>query len=103
MKINMIVIAFAAMTTGTGVIAEGNYDNPAAIVAELATLADDCAKIEDGQSQTHIFGIEMIRVGDTCAVVMGQEIDDRVRAFLEEENLPWAGVGLWVKASDGTD
>lgn len=103
MKIKMMAIAFAAITTGTGAIAEGNYDDPAAIVTELATLAEDCAKIEDGQSQAHIFGIKIIRVGDTCAVVMGQEIDERVRIFLEEQNLPWAGVGLWVKAADTQD
>ncbi|MEN8951811.1 hypothetical protein [Planktotalea arctica] len=99
MKIKMTTIALTAMTIGTGVIGETNYDDPAAILAELSTLSEDCAKIEDGQSQTHIHGIKIIRTENICAIVMGQEIDERVRVFLEEENLPWAGVGLWVAAS----
>lgn len=103
MKINMTAIAFAAMTIGTGAVGETDYDDPAAIEAELSTLSKDCAEIEDGMSQTHIFGIEIIRVGDTCAIVMGQEIDERVRIFLEEQNLPWAGVGLWVTSPPGSN
>lgn len=103
MKNKLTTIALTAMTIGTGAIAETNYDNPTVIMAELSKLSADCSTIGDGKSQTHIFGIEIIRVGDTCAVVMGQEIDERVRVFLEEENLPWAGVGLWVKAHDLTD
>lgn len=96
MKNKFTTIALAAIIISTGAIAETNYDDPTAIMAELATLSEECAQIDDGMSQTHIFNIEIIRHGDICAIVMGQEIDERVRVFLEEQNLPWAGVGIWV-------
>lgn len=103
MKIKMTTIALIAMTIGTGAIGETNYDDPSAIMAELTKLSADCSTIGAGTSQPHIFGIEIIRVGDTCAIVNGDELDDRVRLFLEEQNLPWAGVGLWVKAHGASD
>lgn len=100
MKNKTAAMALAVFSVGTVAVSETNFDDPTAIMAELSSLSEDCATIEPGSSQTHVFGIEVIRVGDTCAIVSGDELDERVRLFLEEQNLPWAGVGIWVTASD---
>ncbi len=96
-KRNLFPITSIAIIFATATVAETSYDDPAAIMAELSKLSEECAELESGAAQTEIFGIEIIRVGDTCAIVNGDEIDSRVRIFLEEENLPWAGLGIWVK------
>lgn len=98
-KRNLFQITSTAIICATAALAETNYDDPTEIFVELSELSEDCAALESGASQTEIFGIEIIRVGDVCAIVNGDEIDERVRVFLEEENLNWAGIGLWVKAS----
>jgi len=96
-------IALSATFLSTGAMGDTRYDDPSAILAELVGLSEECASIDDGQSQTEVFGIKLIRVGGTCAIVNGGELDERVRVFLEKENLDWAGVGLWVSASGASE
>ncbi|WP_281857379.1 hypothetical protein [Litoreibacter halocynthiae] len=81
-----------------------NYDDPAAILASLEEAVSTCGEMDaNGEVRDEIFGIKMIRLGGTCAIVNGDELDDRVRVFLEEQNLPWAGVGVWVNAPDTSE
>ena len=100
MKNKIATMALSVFSVGTVAVAETNFDDPAAIMSELTGLSEECASLESGMSQSEIFGIEVIRVGDTCAIVTGDELDERVRLFLEEQNFPWVGVGIWVTASD---
>lgn len=103
MRMILIAAALVMMVIPGAMLADTNYDDSEAIMAELTGLSKDCASLEPGSSRTEIFGIQIIRVENTCAIVMGQEIDERVRIFLEEQNLPWAGVGLWVNVSPSSD
>ena len=81
-----------------------NYDDPSAIRASLEDAVSTCGEMDaNGEVRDEIFGIKMIRLGATCAIVNGDELDERVRVFLEEQNLPWAGVGLWVNAPNTSD
>lgn len=98
MKIKMKTMALIAMTIGTVAIGETNYDDPQNILAELTALSEECGTMDDGEVKTEVFGIKLVRIDGTCAIVNGSEIDERVRIFLEEQNLPWAGVGLWATA-----
>ncbi|MEP1523015.1 hypothetical protein [Ascidiaceihabitans sp.] len=103
MTIKSTILAWTVLVTGTTALAESEVEQRASIMAELSSLSEQCSKLESGEAQTEIFGIEIIRVGDTCAVVHGEEFDARMQTFLEEENLPWAGIALWVKADRTTD
>ena len=103
LKTTKHVAALTALFIGSEVVADTNDEQAHAILVELSSLSEECAKLEPGEAQTEVFGIEIIRVGDTCAVVNGQDLDPKVQAFLQEENLTWAGVGMWVKANGAPD
>lgn len=98
--------ATAAFVATTGLaMAETTPISPDlnAVLTELEAVAATCAEMGDGQVNEEIFGILMIRIGETCVIINGDEIDPQALEFLEEQKLPWAGVGLWVKATDGTN
>lgn len=99
MRMTLNAAAMAMIFVPGAILAETNSDDSEAIMSKLKALSEECSSLESGMSQSEIFGIEIIRVGDTCAIVNGDELDERVRLFLEEQNLLWAGVGIWVKAS----
>lgn len=99
MKLNLIVAGMIMSAVTAIAETQENYDDPASILASLEDAVSTCGEMDaNGEVRDEIFGIQMIRLGDTCAIVNGDELDERVRVFLEEQNLPWAGVGLWVTA-----
>lgn len=99
MKLNLIVAGMIMSAVTAIAETQENYDDPASILASLEDAVSTCGEMDaNGEVRDEIFGIQMIRLGDTCAIVNGDEFDERVRVFLEEQNLPWAGVGLWVTA-----
>ena len=100
-----ILLAASIITMATISFADGDpkYTNPEIVLADLKQVAANCAGMDEkGGVREEIFGIQMIRVGDTCMIVNG-ELDENVRMFLEKQNLPWAGVGLWIKATEPSD
>lgn len=100
-----ILSATSIITMATISFADGDpkYTNPETVLADLRRAVASCAELnENGDTSEEIFGIQMIRVGDTCVIVNG-ELDAHVRVYLEEQNLPWAGVGLWIKATETAD
>lgn len=99
MKLNLIVAGMIMSAVTAVAETQDNFDDPASILASLEDAVSKCGEMDaNGEVRDEIFGIQMIRLGDTCAIVNGDELDERVRVFLEEQNLPWAGVGLWVTA-----
>lgn len=78
-----------------------NMGDHAAMLAELDGLATQCAALGNGEAEAHIFGIQIIRVGDTCAITNGDELAAGFAKFLQSDEAPdWAGVGIWVKARE---
>ncbi|MDU8928309.1 hypothetical protein RXV86_13010 [Alisedimentitalea sp. MJ-SS2] len=84
-------------------LAEQQETDPGVTMDQLLEARTMCDQMNaTGEVRTEIFGIQIIRYGGTCVVVNG-ELDEDARSFLEEKNLPWAGVGLWIKATNSTD
>ena len=99
MKLNLIVAGMIMSAVTAVAETQENFDDPTSILTSLEEAVSTCGEMDaNGEVRDEIFGIQMIRLGDTCAIVNGDELDERVRVFLEEKNLPWAGVGLWVTA-----
>ncbi|MGJ8629039.1 MAG: hypothetical protein ACSHXB_18920 [Sulfitobacter sp.] len=104
MKLNLILTGMIMSAVSAAAETQENYDDPEAILTSLEDAVSTCGEMDaNGEVRDEIFGIQMIRLGDTCAIVNGDELDERVRVFLEEQNLPWAGVGLWMNAPSTSD
>jgi hypothetical protein len=99
MKIIHITASLAMFATAALADSDPKYNDPTVILRDLQELAATCSTMYDGQTNEEIFGITFSRVGNKCQYANG-ELDDNVRAFLEEQKLDWAGVsgrdGLWV-------
>ncbi|WP_271437101.1 hypothetical protein [Lentibacter algarum] len=99
MKIIHITACLAMFATAALADSDPKYNNPNVILHDLRELAATCAAMSDNQTNEEIFGITFSRVGNKCQYANG-ELDDNVRAFLEDQKLDWAGVsghdGLWV-------
>lgn len=99
MKIIQITACLALFGTTAIADSDPKYKDPNVILADLRESQSICQTMADGQTNAEIFGITFSRVGNKCQYANG-ELDDNVRAFLEEQKLDWAGVsgrdGLWV-------
>lgn len=100
MKNTPAITALAALMCGP-IMADTavRYQDSEAIIADLRDASVTCATMDDGQVNDEVFGIQMVRFGETCVIANG-EMDAAVRAYLEAQELDWAGIGLWVKAAE---
>lgn len=83
MKIGLIATGLIVIAAHATADAITNYDDPAAILASLKEAATTCGEMDaNGEVRNEIFGIEMIRVGETCAIVNGAKSMSVFGSFL---------------------